>query len=101
MIIAKIDVMKIDKSKLFPGKNGAKYCDLVHMENRDGPDRYGNDGFVVQGVSKEDREKKIRGNILGNWKRIGAKDGSAVLVTPASRPASRPAAQPDETDWAP
>jgi len=65
MITAKIDVTKIDKAKLFPGKNGAKYLDIVLMDRQDA---YGNDYMVVKGVSKEDRNAGVKGAILGNAK---------------------------------
>lgn len=64
MIIVKIDVMKIDKSKLFSGKNGAKYLDIVLMENRDGEDQYGNSHMAVQGVTKEERANGVRVRFL-------------------------------------
>ena len=72
MITAKIDVKKIDKAHLFAGEKGT-YLDIAMMDNKDGTDQYGNDGFVVQRVSKEAREAGERGPILGNWKRVTAK----------------------------
>lgn len=68
MITLKIDVTKIDKSKLFEGKNGAKYLDIVLMD-RD--DAYGNNYMVVQSVTKEERLAGKRGAILGNGKNMG------------------------------
>ena len=62
----KIDVTKIEKERLFKGKKGV-YLDAVLFLN-DQPDEYGNDGFIVQSVSKEEREAGTRGNILGNAK---------------------------------
>jgi hypothetical protein len=41
------------------------------MDNRDGTDQYGYDGFIVQDVGKERREAGIKGPIIGNWKHIG------------------------------
>lgn len=73
-IAAKIDVTKIDKNRLFQGKNGAKYLDVILIE-KDGQDQYGNNFMVVQGVSKEEREQGIKGAILGNGKYMG-KGGS-------------------------
>jgi hypothetical protein len=70
MIAIKIDVTKIDKAKLFPGKNGAKYLDIVLLDSQN--DKYGNDYMAVQSVSKEEREAGQRGAILGNGKNIGA-----------------------------
>lgn len=64
-----INVSKIDKSAIVPGKNG-KYMDLILIENKDGKDQYGNDGFVTQGISKERRDAGERGPIVGNWKRL-------------------------------
>ena len=68
----KIDVTKIDKAYLFKGKSGT-YLDATLMDNREGPDQYGNDGFIVQDVGKENREKGIKGPIIGNWKHVGDK----------------------------
>ena len=66
MITAKLNVVKIDKTKLFEGKNGAKYLDIVLIETPN--DEYGNDYMIVQGTSKEERDKGIKGAILGNAK---------------------------------
>lgn len=64
-IIAKIDVNKIDRNKLFQGKQGT-YLDLVLIPTPG--NQFGNDYMAVQGVSKEDREAGERGEILGNAK---------------------------------
>ena len=69
MIIAKIDVTKLDKGHFFKGTKGI-YADLVLIPNKDGVDQYGNDGFVSQGVSKEAREKGEKGKIVGNYKKV-------------------------------
>lgn len=52
MIIVKIDLNKIDQSKCFTGKTGAKYLDIILMENKGGEDQYGNSHMAVQGVSQ-------------------------------------------------
>jgi hypothetical protein len=65
----KIDVSKIDKSKLFKGQKGT-YLDAVLFLN-DEVDQYGNNGMIVQSVTKEEREKGIRGAILGNASPVG------------------------------
>lgn len=67
MITLKIDVTKIDKSLLFKGSKGT-YLDLVLFENKDGVGTYGDTHFVTQNVSKEQREKGVRGPIVGNAK---------------------------------
>ena len=63
-----IDVSKIDKSKLYRGKKGTYLnCAVLLRET----DQYGNDGMIVQDVSKEEREQGIKGAILGNGKWAG------------------------------
>jgi len=66
VISLKIDIDKIDKSKLFKGQKGT-YLDAVVFLN-DEKDQYGNNGMITQSVSKEDREKGGKGVILGNAK---------------------------------
>ena len=83
----KIDVSKISKPDLYQGKKGV-YLDAILWENRDGQSQYGDDGFIVQDVSKEAREAGQKGPIIGNWRDIdtGARKGAA------------PAAKPQETE---
>ena len=69
---AKINVTRIDKSALFEGKNG-KYLDVAFFENDDGPDQYGNDGYIAQDIGKERRLAGERGEIIGNWKHAPGK----------------------------
>jgi len=69
MIIAKIDITKLDKTQFFKGAKGI-YADLVLIPNKAGIDQFGNDGFVSQGTSKEARAKGEKGAIVGNYKKI-------------------------------
>ena len=69
-IAVKIDVKKISKDDLYAGKKGT-YLDAILIPNKDGASDYGDDGFVVQGVTKEKREAGVRGPIVGNWRYIG------------------------------
>lgn len=62
-ILAKIDVTKIEKARLFRGAKGT-YLDLVIIEKKSD---YG-DFMICQSVTKEEREKGIKGPILGNGK---------------------------------
>lgn len=71
MISLSIKTEKIEKQHLIEGKNG-KILSVVLFENRDGKGQYGDDGFAVQGVTKESRENGVRGPIVGNWRYIGA-----------------------------
>jgi hypothetical protein len=74
MIKLKISTWKIDKSHLYEGKNG-KYLNCVLFENKDGTGEYGDDGFIVQDVTKEAREAGERGPIIGNWRHLQIKGG--------------------------
>jgi hypothetical protein len=65
-IQVKLDVTKIDKTKLFQGKQGT-YLDAV-IFLKDTPDQYGNNGMIVQSVSAEERAQGVKGAILGNVK---------------------------------
>lgn len=89
IIACKIDCMKIDKARLFEGKNGAKYLDCILIETPDG--KYG-DFMITQSVSKEEREKGVRGAILGNGKYLGGSPSPRREPPPASAEAPH---QPD------
>lgn len=67
MITAKINCSAIDKSRLFKGAKGT-YLDIVLIDTPNG--QYG-DYMVVQAVTKEEREKGIKGPILGNGQTRG------------------------------
>ena len=75
MIKLKIDVTKIDKTRLFKGTKGT-YLDLVVYEN-DTPDEYGNDFSAKQDCTKEDREAGVKMPYIGNGKHIGQKKQAA------------------------
>ncbi len=75
VITAKIDCTKIDKRRLFEGSKGAKYLDIVLIPVSNS--RYGDDYLVVQGVTKEERANGVKGNILGNGKIMGGRNGNA------------------------
>ena len=66
-----IDVTKIDKSRLHKGAKGT-YANFTVLL-RDETDQYGNDGMIVEDVSKEEREAGKKGTILGNAKIMGKK----------------------------
>lgn len=83
-IVIKLDVTKIDKTKLFKGEKGT-YLDVVLIETPN--NEYGNSHMAVQGVTKEERDAGVKGAVLGNAKTLGG--GSP------SRPA-RPATKQDD-----
>lgn len=66
-ILLQLQLHRIDKQRLVQGQKG-KYLDFVAFPNREGRDDHGNDGVVVQSVSKEEREAGQRGPILGNFR---------------------------------
>lgn len=63
IIRLKIDVTKIDKSRLFIAKSGAKYLDATCIPSNG---QYGDTHMIVEDVSKEEREAGKKGAILGN-----------------------------------
>jgi len=90
----RIDVTKIDKSRLYKGAKGT-YLDLTTFVDLDNQDEYGNNGFISQSVTKEERDAKIKTPILGNSKVIFA---DVAQSAPAKRPVpvSAPADDFDE-----
>lgn len=66
-----LQLHRIDKKRLFQGQKG-KYLDLVAFPNREGRNEHGDDGVVIQSVSKEEREAGERGPIIGNYRLIAA-----------------------------
>jgi len=67
-ISIKIDVTKIQKSRLFQGERGT-YLDLQTFVELDEQDKYGNNGFIAQTQTKEEREAGAeKPPILGNCK---------------------------------
>jgi hypothetical protein len=87
MISIKINVTKIRKDLLFKGEKGT-YMDLILHENKNGPDRFQNSGFVVQDLGKEARARGEKGEILGNWKIIGQKPAASAPRQHTSPPPS-------------
>ena len=94
----KIDVKKIKKELLFDGAKGL-YMDLTLMDNRDGTDQYGNDGFIVQDVGKERREAGEKGPIVGNWKHIGQRQATQNTAPPPRMTAMEDALDQDDVPF--
>jgi hypothetical protein len=96
MIIANIDVTKLDKGHFFKGQKGI-YADLVLIPNKDGTDQYGNDGMVKQGVSKEARDKGVKGGIVGNYKKINRGGDTAAPQKVKAQTKPDPSQDPDDS----
>ncbi len=95
-----INVSKIDKAAIYQGKTG-KHLGLTLFDNREGPDQYGNDGFVVQDLGKDRRLAGEKGPILGNWKHIGTREdlrGTAPVKAASPQASTQTAAEWDADD---
>jgi len=68
MISLKIDVDKIDKSRLYPGAKGT-YLSAVLIDT---PNSEYGDYMIVEDISYEERQAGKKGTILGNGKIIGS-----------------------------
>jgi len=66
-ISIKVDVTKIDKSRIFEGQKG-KYLDLTTFIDTEKEDNYGNHGFISQSVTKQEKDDGVKTQILGNCK---------------------------------
>jgi hypothetical protein len=78
-IALKIDVTKIDKTRLYEGKKGV-YLDALLMPNKT-ESQFGDDGFIVQSISKEAREAGERGPIIGNFRYLSPAAASKTEAT--------------------
>ena len=76
MIVVKIDLKKIDKSKIVIGKDGQNYYSFVVDELRT-PDKYDNTHTVYQNQSKEERAAKTAKVYIGNGKEFKFNQQSA------------------------
>jgi len=76
VINLRIDVTKINKEWLFKGEKGT-YLDLALFYNEE-KDSYDNNGMIVQSVPKSirDKDKTVKGAILGNCKEFAAGAGN-------------------------
>lgn len=80
----KINVSKIDKARLFKGEKGT-YLDLTTFIDLDEKDQYGNNGFISQSVTKDERDKGVQTEILGNCK-VFYQDHPGSVAPPVQQP---------------
>jgi len=64
----KLDVTKIEKPRLFKGKKGGVYLDATTFIDLEEQDQYGQNGFISQDVTKDERDQGVKGPIIGNVK---------------------------------
>ena len=86
-ISVRIDVTKIDKSRLYKGAKGV-YLDLTTFIDTETQDQYENNGFISQSMTEEERQSDAEKTpILGNCKVIytdgGAKAAPKAITPPA------------------
>lgn len=96
-ISVKLDVTKIDKSRLFKGEKGT-YLDLTTFVDLDTKDQYDNNGFISQSVSKDEKAAGVQTPILGNC-RVFWTDGAQAAPTPSAQPAAGAAPVAASTDF--
>ena len=80
----KIAVDEIEKARLFTGSKHT-YLDATVLL-KDEPDQYGNDGMIIQDVTREERESGVRGAILGNAKWAGTDRPGGAPAPPTNDP---------------
>ena len=80
IIRLKLDVSKIDKTKLYKGEKGT-YLSCTLLLN-DAVDNYGNNGMIVQETTKEERDAGNKGAILGNCKVVIINQPAAPVNVP-------------------
>ena len=97
-VALKIDVTKIDKSKLFKGAKGT-YLDANVFIDLDNEDQYGNHGMVTQQVTKEERDQGIKGNILGNGKIVWRDENQPQQQRPAPQQAPQQYSAPPPPEF--
>lgn len=74
----KIDLNKLDKARIYEGKNGAKWYEFSLMVN-DKTSQYGDNIQATDTQSKEEREAKASKNFLGGGKVVWVgKEGISV-----------------------
>lgn len=72
----KLDVTKIDKARLYKGAKGT-YLDLTTFVDTNQQDKYENNGFISQSLTKDERDAGEKTPILGNVK-VFYTDGEAA-----------------------
>lgn len=73
----------LDPNNIFRGDKGL-YLNLTLMDNRDGVDQYGNEGFVTVDLGKDRRMAGEKSPILGNYKTIGQRPTTQNTAPPPS-----------------
>jgi hypothetical protein len=82
MINISIDTSKIDKDRLYSGKEGRKYPNIT-LDKLQTPDQYGNTHTVYMQQSKDERTAKAKKIYLGSGKEyVWERRAEQVNTTP-------------------
>lgn len=82
LISLSIDVSKINAKRLYKGKKGQYLSATLFLKEE--VDQYGNNGFIVESITKEEREAGNKGTIIGNAKFMAS--GSSKQEEPSDLP---------------
>ena len=87
LIALNLNLSLVDKARLYKGKKGQYLSAVLHLSPT--TDQYGNHGFIVESITKEERQNGQRGTILGNAKILtpGGENNVAPQVTAYTPPA--------------
>ena len=86
----KIDLSKIDKSKIYEAKSGAKYYEFTASIN-DKTSQYGENISVSESQTKEERDAKTNKSFIGGGRVIWvSNDGISVADKKESQATSQP-----------
>ena len=88
LIALNLNLSLVDKARLYKGKKGQYLSAVLHLTPT--VDQYGNNGFVVESTTKEERQAGQRGTILGNAKILtpAGEQNVAPQVTAYTPPAA-------------
>lgn len=96
MINISIDLNKIDKSKIKPHANGAKYYNIT-VDKLKEVDKFNNTHCVYESQSKEERAAKAKRNYVGNGKELVFNAQPQQSVQPTQQPTQNNYATSPET----
>ncbi len=87
LIYIKLDFTQIDQSRLFEGKGGKRYLDLVCVPSS--KSQYGDTHFITQSATKDERQAGKRMPIIGNAKEQPPR-GEQQRAPERQQPAAQP-----------
>ena len=92
-------VIRIAKSRAKPHQNGKVYLNLEAVSNKNGADDYGNTHFVVEPLTKEEREGGMETLYIGNGKEWSNEGHQARKALPTRQAPQEQAQDDEEIPW--